>query len=82
MAQPVRDLVGPSFGLSAAGNANVFAADTTIPSADLQQTTHLIDADNRLNVHAFSYRHADPMINQRVINDTAASLALVAQLRR
>jgi hypothetical protein len=56
-------------------------ADATIPADDLQQTTQLLSADSRLNIHAFSYRHADPMINWRVINDTAASLALVSQLR-
>ena len=75
MAQPSRELVGHALGLMEAGNANRFAADPSIPAADLLPTTHLIGGDGGLNIHAFSYRGADPMINQRVINETAANLA-------
>jgi hypothetical protein len=82
MAQPARELVGEIFGLSASGNANAFVAAGTFPATDLMATTHLVSADGGLNVHAFSYRSHDPMINQRVINETAANVGLVRQLRR
>jgi len=77
MSQAARQITGEKyFGLSAAGNANVFAADPGIPAADVAQTTAVLDGDT-LNLHAFSYRGAAPMINQRVINETAAILAYV-----
>jgi hypothetical protein len=80
LAQPVRQLVGEQLGLTAAGDPSAFVAASSIPSADLVQTTNLLGADGGVNVHAFSYRLTDPMINQRVINETAANLAYIATL--
>jgi len=58
------------------GNANAFATDPGIPATDVVPTTAVLDGD-RLNLHAFSYRGTAAMINQRVINETAAILAYV-----
>lgn len=83
MAAPARALVGePLFGLAPTGNANAFVADPGIPAADLAgSTAGLVDpADAGINIHAFSYRFATPMINQRVINETAAILAYLRPL--
>jgi hypothetical protein len=76
LAQPGRILVGQrQFGLSAAGNPNAFVANAAfVPAADVAQTT-TIDVNNGLNIHAFSYKGQEPMIIQRVINETAAILA-------
>lgn len=84
LAEPARVLVAPSFGLSASGNPNEFVADPSIPAADLAATTiaNLAGSDGVLHVHAFSYRETLPMINQRVINETAANLAYLAPLLR
>lgn len=71
LAGPAIELVGMPMGLT--GDAFVPAA--AIPVADLARTTPLSSGSDSLNIHAFSYRGATPMINQRVINDTAASLA-------
>jgi hypothetical protein len=77
LAQPARQLVGEKyFGLSPAGNANAFVADPFIPPADTVSVTSVLDGDG-LNLHAFSYRDGEPMINQRVINETAAFLVYV-----
>lgn len=81
MAEPARVLVGePMFGMTPLGDANAFAADPSIPSADLATTPVLIDADGGLNLHAFSYRGASPMVNQRVVNETAANVFYLATL--
>jgi hypothetical protein len=80
MAQPSRQLVGDALGLSEVGDPNAFAADTAIPQADLAHTTQLIGNDGGLNIHAFSYRFGAPMINQRVINETAANVAYLRPL--
>jgi hypothetical protein len=83
MAEPSRVLVGqPMFGMSPTGDANAFVADSSIPAADLAQTTTTIvdPTDGGLDIHAFSYRNAMPMINQRVINETAANLAYLHSL--
>jgi hypothetical protein len=82
VAQPAIELVGSPLGLSATGDPNAFTPDPSIRAADLVPTTQLVGADGGLNIHAFSYRGRDPMINQRVINETAANLALVNHLRR
>lgn len=77
MSQPARQLTAEKyFGLSAVGNANAFATDPGIPATDVVPTTAVLDGD-RLNLHAFSYRGTAAMINQRVINETAAILAYV-----
>jgi hypothetical protein len=81
MAEPARVLVGqPMFGLTPLGDANAFVADPSIPSADLTTTPSLIDADGGLNLHAFSYRGSSAMINQRVVNETAANVFYLATL--
>jgi hypothetical protein len=81
MAEPARVLVGePMFGMTPLGDANAFAADPSIPSADLATTPTLIDTDGGLNIHAFSYRGASAMINQRVVNETAANVFYLATL--
>jgi hypothetical protein len=81
MAEPARRLVGePMFALSSANDPNAFAADPSIPAANLVTTTELVDTDNILDIHAFSYRGSSPMINQRVVNETAANLAYLRTL--
>jgi hypothetical protein len=79
VAQLARILVGQQqFGIDPTGNPNAFVPDAqAVPAADAQQTTS-IDLNNGLDLHAFSYKNTEPMINQRVINETAA---LVAYLR-
>jgi hypothetical protein len=80
MAQPAIQLVAMPLGMSTSGNSDAFVPASSIPAADLAQTTMLVDSSDVLNVHAFSYRNASPMINQRVINETAANLAYVSTL--
>jgi hypothetical protein len=83
MAEPERVLVAqPMFGMSSTGDANAFVADSSIPAADLvQTTTTFVDpSDGGLDIHAFSYRTTLPVINQRVINETAANLAYLNSL--
>ena len=83
MAEPVRVLDGQQmFGMTTTGDANAFVADPSIPAADLAATTTMIVSppDGGLNIHAFSYRNTTPMINQRVINETAAILAYLQPL--
>lgn len=77
LAQPAQVLVGEqALGLSAVGDVNAFAAATTIPAADLQATTPV--TTGLLNFHAFSYLVTTPMINQRVINETASIVAYLS----
>jgi hypothetical protein len=78
MAPNAIQLVGTQLGMSATGNVDAFVPDASIPTADLAQTTQFIGSDGILNIHAFSYRSTSPMINQRVINETAANVAYVA----
>jgi hypothetical protein len=81
IADPAITLVGEQLGMSPVGNPDAFVPDAAIAPADLAHTTSPLGADNVLNVHAFSYRSGSPMINQRVINETAANLAyLTTQL--
>jgi hypothetical protein len=84
MAEPARVLDGEQmFGMTAAGDPNAFVADASIPAADLASTTTTLLVDppnNALNIHAFSYLFSTPMINQRVINETAANLAYLQPL--
>jgi hypothetical protein len=80
LAEPARQLVGEPLGMTATGDSNGFVPDASIPLADLAQTTQLIGTDQVLNIHAFSYRNNNPMINQRVINETAANLAYIKTL--
>ncbi|MGE5182792.1 MAG: hypothetical protein ACM31C_12045 [Acidobacteriota bacterium] len=80
MAEPARDLVGAQLGLAADGNPNAFVADPSLDPSDLRSTTHVLAADGSLNIHAFSYRGKEPMINARVIHETAANLAYVTAI--
>jgi hypothetical protein len=81
LAQPAIQVVGEQLGMSVAGNPNAFAPSALIPSADLAQTTQPVNTgDQSLNIHAFSYRSASPMINQRVIDETAANLEYLSSL--
>jgi hypothetical protein len=81
LAQFAVQLVGTSvLHFAESGNANAFVADPAIPSTDLTPMTALVQSDGSINLHAFSYRGTGPMINQRVVNETAANLAyLVSQ---
>ena len=81
LAQFAVQLVGtPVLHFTESGNANAFVADPGIPSVDLTPMTALVQGDGSINLHAFSYRGTGPMINQRVVNETAANLAyLVSQ---
>jgi len=72
--------IGEALGMTTVGDANAFVPDASIPVADLAQTTQLVGTDGVLNIHAFSYRTSAAMINQRVINETAANLAYIATL--
>lgn len=82
VAEPVRVLVGEqAFGMTASGDANAFSPDPSIPAADLSATLGAdLIAQGSLNLHAFSYRFSVPMINQRVINETAENLAYLHSL--
>ncbi len=72
LAQPARELTGTNeFKLSAEGNANLFKADSKIPKADLVPSTS-VENQSGINVHSFSYKFDKPMINDRVLHETAA----------
>jgi len=77
LARAAIELVGEPLGLDEDRDA-AFAASDAIPGRDLARTTSLTGNDRGLNIHAFSYRLAEPMINQRTINETAANLAYFA----
>jgi hypothetical protein len=82
IAQHARELVGDALGMHEAGNPNAFVPDASLPLADLAHTTHAVSADGGVNIHAFSYRGREPMINQRVINETASIVvSLGSQVR-
>jgi hypothetical protein len=82
LAQPAAELVGGQLGMTAAGNPDAFVPDPSIPMADLAETTSPVSPDQVLNIHAFSYRLQEPpMINRRVINETAANLAYLKHVR-
>ncbi len=78
MAGPGRSLTAMAdLRLSVGGNPNAFRSDPKFISLlDMAQTTP-IDLKNGLNVHMFSYRGTEPMIAQRVINETASFVAYV-----
>jgi len=83
IAEQARELVGEQMlGMSSTGNSNAFVPDPSIPAADLAQTTTSLfnPSDNGLDIHAFSYLGTVPLINQRVINETAANLAYLQTL--
>lgn len=71
LARPSRDLVAAKRGFSAANNPNAFSADPRyVPCRDMALTTS--NDGTALNVHAFSYLGGQPMINARVINESAS----------
>jgi len=72
-----RLLIGDDvLGLSATGNPNLFTRDPKFVSArSMKQTTDV--RKQPLNVHMLSYRNDKLMIGQRVINETAATVAYV-----
>ena len=55
--------------MSSAGNANRFEPTSRFVSAKDVKTSF---PPQERNLHAFSYKDTDPMINTRVINETAA----------
>jgi hypothetical protein len=77
MAGPARVRVGEQiFKLSATGDANAFVPDAKyVSAADAKTTTPFDPKDNGVELHAFSYKNVAPMINQRVMNETAAVIA-------
>lgn len=77
VGQAARLLIGDDvLGLSATGNANLFSRDPKFVSArSMKQTTNV--RTQPLNVHMLSYRNDKLMIGQRVINETAATVAYV-----
>jgi len=77
VGQAARLLIGDDvLGLSAVGNANLFKRDTKYVSLrSMKQTTNV--RTQPLNVHMLSYRNDKLMIGQRVINETAATVAYV-----
>ena len=77
VGQAARLLIGDDvLGLSATGNPNLFARDPKYVSArSMKQTTNV--RTQPLNVHMLSYRNDQLMIGQRVINETAATVAYV-----
>lgn len=78
LAQPLREFVAePVFQFSSAGNKNAFVPDPKwITEEDIEQSTHL-KPGAIMNLHAFSYKGNSPMINRRVINETAAIVTYV-----
>jgi hypothetical protein len=77
VGQAARLLIGDDvLGLSATGNPNLFVRDPKFVSArSMKQTTNV--RTQPLNVHMLSYRNDQLMIGQRVINETAATVAYV-----
>jgi hypothetical protein len=79
-AQIGRQLIGQDyFKLSTEGDANVFTPDSSHVSAKDFVSKYAATQPNGLsaNLHAFSYDGTQPMIVQRVVNESAA---IVAQL--
>ncbi len=72
-----RMLNGAALGLSATGDPNAFVAPASIPSADLAATAPPIPGADSRDFHMFSYKGTQPLIMQRVINETASVVAYV-----
>ncbi|MEI8026387.1 MAG: hypothetical protein WCI18_08560 [Pseudomonadota bacterium] len=53
----------------ATGNRNAFVAPASIPAGDIAAKAPFVPSSQ--NFHAFSYKGDRPVINQRVINETA-----------
>jgi len=78
-AQISRQLIGEQhFKIKPAGNPNLFAADASVPKADLALSVPVIKPVGlSLNLHAFSYDGQLPTIITRVVNETASNVAFV-----
>ena len=72
-----RVLNGSALGLSATGDLNAFVAPASIPAADLAATAPPIPGPLSRDFHMFSYKGNQPLIMQRVINETASVVAYV-----
>lgn len=76
VAEPARVATGEKLlGLSADGNPNAFQPDGKYVKASEMKVTTPVDLSDGLNLHAFSYRDDKPMINTRVVNESAAIVA-------
>ena len=77
VGEDARLLIGDDvLGLSAVDNPNLFKRDSKYVSLrSMKQTTN--PRTQPLNVHMLSYRNDKLMIGQRVINETAATVAYV-----
>jgi hypothetical protein len=77
VAGVARSLNSGPLGLSTTGNSNAFVAPSAIPPADLAETAAPTPGIPSRNFHAFSYKGDQPLIMQRVINETASIVAYV-----
>jgi hypothetical protein len=79
-AQAARVRVGAArFGLSETGNRNRFEADARyVSKVAMRRTTRLSDSSG-INVHMMSYRGEELFIADRVINETANTLAYLLE---
>ncbi len=72
LTTPVATLIAePIYGLVEREDPNAFHADGTFVLAS-EMTPTFLHGDRPFNLHAFSYVGADPAVNQRVVNETAA----------
>jgi hypothetical protein len=75
LATPVATMIAePIYGLVERDDQDAFHADGTFVLPSEMAPTFLYGAQP-FNLHAFSYVGADPAINQRVVNETAAIVA-------
>ena len=73
MAEPAQIITGGSLKLSATGDANAFVANPKyIRASDMKEKTPENMTTDGLNLHMFSYKDSNPMVQARVINETAA----------
>jgi Pyruvate/2-oxoacid:ferredoxin oxidoreductase delta subunit len=79
LAGPARQITAEQgLKLSTTNNANAFAMSSKfVTTADLARTTPSYVPTFALNLHAFSYNGTDAMINQRVVNESAAIIDYV-----
>ena len=76
-AQFAQVVVGQNMlGLSASGPYSFVPNPSYVPAGDTLATTP-VTATTAFNLHAFSYSGSNPMINQRVMNETEALVAYV-----
>ena len=76
LATPAVQLVAkPLFSWDEASDPDAFHADSRWVAANDLATTSVSGTGAVVNVHAFSYAGADPGINQRTVNESAAVVA-------